>query len=136
MDFLSWHNSEVRCVIPRGAQDGQARVMLSVGAVLRQADGANFKSGLPGYIQHLELVFEQAHLIGPIDDCLGGIAQGDLRLTSMRAHSAAQVPLPWHCTEPLTLSLQFRNGSQLLIEARAAHCTPSDEATFIESYAC
>ena len=136
VDFLSWHNSEVRCVTPPDPHGGQVRVILSAGAVLRASEGATFKAGLPGFIKPLELVFEQARLTGPIDDCVGGMAQGELRLTSMRAHPVKQIPLPWQCAETLTLSLQFRNGSLLLIEAASAHCTPSDESTFIESYAC
>lgn len=121
---------------PPDTPGGQARVTLSAGAVLRGSEGATFKSGLHGFIKPLELVFDQAQLIGPIGECLGGIAQGELRLASMRAQSATQIPLPWRCMERLTLSLQFRNGSVLQIEASSAYCKPSDDARFIESYAC
>lgn len=136
LDFLSWHNSEVRCVTLPGTLGGEARVTLSAGAITRQSEGSTFKSGLSGFIKPLELVFEQALVIGPIPDCVGSIAQGELRLGSVQTHPASQIPLPWLCKQHLTLSLQFRNGSVLRIEASAAHCLPPPDATFIESYAC
>lgn len=136
VDFLSWHNSEVRCVTPPTTPGGQARVTLSAGAVERHEGDKRLKAGTAGFMKPLELVFEQARLSGKVDECLGGVTRGDLRLSSMRSQAAHQIPLPWQCQQDLTLTLEFRNGSVLVIEASAAQCQPSDDTRFLESFAC
>lgn len=124
-DILFWHNSEVLQVTPPGAAGQAARITLTAAAVER--------AGLSGFLKPLELVFVQAQLTGPVSDCIGSISEGACRLGS---GVSRQLPLPWVSEGPVQLSLQFRNGSTLLIEAASAHCVPTADTRFIESYAC
>lgn len=124
-DILFWHNSEVLHVTPPGEEGQAARIVLSAASVER--------SGAPGFLKPLELVFVQANLTGPVSTCIGSISEGSCRVGSGMSR---QLPLPWVSDGAVQLSLQFHNGSTLHIEAASAHCVPSPEARFIESYAC
>ncbi len=124
-DILFWHNSEVLLVTPPGDADQPARVILSAAAVER--------SGLAGFLKPLALVLEQAQLTGPVSECICSIAEG---VCQTGAGMSRQVSLPWVSDGPVQLSLQFRNGSTLLIEAASARCVPGADTRFIESYAC
>lgn len=124
-DILFWHNSEVLQVTPPGDAGQAARITLSAAAIER--------AGVPGFLKPLEVVFVQASLTGAVSDCIGSISEGACRLGSGMSR---QLPLPWVSDGPVQLSLQFRNGSTLLIEAASAHCVPAADARFIESYAC
>lgn len=121
---------------PPATPGGQARVTLSAGAVERHEGDTRVKAGTAGFMRPLELVFEQARLSGQVEACLGGITRGDLRVGSMRAQTAQQIALPWQCQQDLTLTLEFRHGGVLVIEATAAHCLPSDDTHFMVSFAC
>lgn len=123
-DILFWHNSEVLLVTP-GEAGQPARVVLSAAAVER--------SGVAGFLKPLALVFERAQLTGPVPDCIGSLAEG---ACLAGAGVSRQVSLPWVSDGPVQLSLRFRNGSTLLIEAASAHCVPGTDTRFIESYAC
>ena len=123
-DILFWHNSEVLLVTP-GEAGQPARVTLSAAAVER--------SGVAGFLKPLVLVLEQARLTGPVSECIGSIAEG---FCQTGAGMSRQVSLPWVSDGSIQLSLQFRNGSTLLIEAASARCVPSADTRFIESYAC
>ncbi len=137
VDTLFWHNSEVRGVMPSPAAAACVQLVPSAGAVERQQDEPSLgSSSESGFMAPLVLMFERAHLSGPINDCLGSIAHGELRLRSEDARAQSCVTLPWHCDQALVLQLQFRNGSTLQIEAASAHCVPTDDARFRVSYAC
>lgn len=137
VDTLFWHNSEVRGVMPCPTAEGCVQLVLSAGAVERQQDESSpGSSSESGFMAPLVLMFEQAQLSGPIGDCLGSMAHGELRLRSEEARAQSGVTLPWHCDQALILQLQFRNGSTLQIEAASARCVPADDARFWVSYAC
>lgn len=136
VDTLFWHNSEVRGVMPCPTSEGCVHLVLSAGAVERQQDAQAGRSTESGFMAPLEVIFEHAQLSGPIHDCLGSIAHGELRLRNDHARAQSHVDLPWHCAQALILQLQFRNGSTLQIEAASARCTPTGEARFMVSYAC
>ncbi|TAK95086.1 MAG: hypothetical protein EPO09_08435 [Aquabacterium sp.] len=136
VDTLFWHNSEVSGVMPCPTSRGCVQLVLSAGAVERQQDDASGRSTESGFLAPLVLMFEQAQLTGPIGDCLGSMAHGELRLRSEDARAQSCVTLPWHCDQALILQLQFRNGSTLQIEAASARCVPTDDARFRVSYAC
>lgn len=136
VDTLFWHNSEVRGVNLTTDPIVEARLTLSAGAVDRQAEGAAPSAKESGFMAPLEVIFEQALVTGDLNECLGGIAHGEWRVAKMASHTQRAITLPWHCTQALTLTLQFRNGSQLQIAAQAAHCVPGPDARFMVSYAC
>lgn len=135
-DILFWHHSEVQRVMPPDTPDGAARVVLSAGAIERFEGPNHIKAGLPGYLKPLELRFEQARVSGNLAECVGGVSSGELRLNSTRTQRAEQINLPWHCHQPLTLTLTFRLGGVLVIEASAASCIPGEGTRFMESFAC
>jgi len=124
-DILFWRDSEVLLVTPPGDSLLTARIALSAAAIERD--------GLPGFLKPLELSFAHASLAGPVAECVGGILEGEWVFGQQIVR---QLALPWHSKGPVRLSLQFRNGSTLLIKAESAYCTPSTDARFIESYAC
>lgn len=136
VDTLFWHNSEVGGVMPCPTSQGCVHLVLSAGAVERQQDEQAGASTESGFMAPLVLIFEQAQLSGPISDCLGSMAHGELRLHRDLARVQSHVTLPWHCDQALILQLQFRNGSALQIEAASARCIPTDDARFRVSYAC
>lgn len=152
-DTLFWHNCEVLRVSAPASPGEPVCVVMSAAAVERVSpeaggpapgDGATGQAKLSGFIQPLTLRFHGARLDGsPLADCIGVIAQGELRALSPSPSKSAgapgmwrQVSLPWHHTGGLSLSLSWRNGSQLLIEAESADALPDPGARFIESYAC
>ncbi len=124
-DILLWHNSEVLHVTPPDEANQVARITLSAAAVKR--------AGMPGFLKPIELVFVQASLTGPVPTCMGSISEGACRVGSSMSR---QLPLPWVSDGAVQLTLQFHNGSTLLIEAASAHCVPGPDTRFVESYAC
>lgn len=124
-DILLWHNSEVLHVTPPDEASQVARITLSAAAVKR--------AGTPGFLKPIELVFVQASLTGPVQTCMGSISEGACRVGSSLSR---QLTLPWVSEGAVQLTLQFHNGSTLLIEAASAHCVPGPDTCFVESYAC
>lgn len=127
-DVLYWHQSEVLRIQPPNEAGTPARLLLSAAALERD--------GVAGFLKPLELIFHDARLQGPLADCLGSIARGGLRIRTSPARELHHIALPWRALQPLQLTLEFRNGSTLLIEAAAAHCDVPPAARFVESYAC
>lgn len=132
-DVFLWPNSELLCITQ--VQDaGQAvRLVLSAAAVERHGHAAVAAPGVQGFLKPLAWVFHQAKLEGVLADCVGAIAQGEWH---SHPHLNRQVPLPCHCNERVHLTLYFRNGSSLVIEADSALCEPDGSVQFVESYAC
>lgn len=124
-DILFWHDSEVLCVMPSGCMEVPTRLVLSAAAVQR--------SGSPGFLKPLSFSFAQARLSGATADCIGALAEGSCHQGGV---TTRQLALPWVSEGPVQLSLRFRNGSVLLIEAASGHSEPADDVRFIESYAC
>ena len=124
-NILFWHNSEVLHVTPPDEASQVARITLSAAAVKR--------AGMPGFLKPVELVLVQARLTGPVSSCMGSISEGSCRVGSGMSR---QLALPWVSDGAVQLTLQFHNGSTLLIEAASAHCVPGPDTRFVESYAC
>lgn len=124
-DILFWHDSEVLCVMPSEHPDAPTSLVLSAAAVQR--------SGNRGFLKPLRFSFAQARLSGPTADCIGSLAEGSCHQGGV---TTRQLALPWVSEGPVQLSLRFRNGSVLHIEAASARSEPADDARFIESYAC
>jgi len=161
---LSWHNSEVSEVawLARAARianaevsdangsdaEGDLRVVLAVASVQRsgqalagaQGDDAR---GEWGFIKGAVLTLAGARLLGddalasPLGDCIGSVAQGQWCADRPGAQRGmSEVPLPWLAQASGTLSLAFRNGSELKVHAERASIVLPPGAVFIESYAC
>ncbi|MBI2734312.1 MAG: hypothetical protein HYX44_13720 [Aquabacterium sp.] len=124
-DILFWHDSEVLQVLPSEHPDAPTRLVLSAAAVQR--------SGSLGFLKPLAFSFAQARLSGPTADCMGSLAEGSCLQGGI---TTRQLTLPWVSEGPVQLSLRFRHGSVLHIEAASARSEPADDARFIESYAC
>lgn len=146
-DTLFWHNSEVLLVRAPASPGEPACLVLSAAAVTRQlcpvceAPPACQQALLSGFMKPLTVRFHGARLQGsPLPDCIGLIAEGELRVASPEGTQAGgllrQLVLPWQQAGAVSLRLLWRNGSHLLIDADAAEAVPGPDARFIESYAC
>lgn len=124
-DVLFWHNCEVRAITPPAPPATTVVVHLSAAAIERDE--------IVGFLSPLELVFEHATLSGVLTDCVGALSDAEWHVGSQVLRS---LPLPWHSEEPVRLTLMFRNGSTVSIEATSAHAVAPPDARFMESYAC
>jgi hypothetical protein len=137
-----------RYLVGRSASGGDLRVVLAVASVQRtgqalagaQGDG---DGGEWGFIKGPVLtlagarLLEDAALASPLGDCIGSVAQGQwCEDTPGAQRGMSEVPLPWLAQASGTLSLAFRNGSELKIHAERASIVLPPGAVFIESYAC
>lgn len=131
-DILLWHDSEVLRVTVSGKI---IEMVMSAAAVERLGP----EGKLSGFIKPVTLRCHGARLSGSdVADCIGVIAQGEWRAVSAAGEGALQrqLPLPWAHHGTVRLSLHWRNGSHLLIDADAAECRPDGDARFMASYAC
>jgi len=131
---LSWSGSEVLSLVCATDAERTVRLQMSAAQVrVRSAQGP----ALWGYLKPLEVVLKGASTSQDLGCAIGALASATVETSHGTLVSAsADLALPWHHPQPLALTLQFRNGCEVRIEADSAFCVPADDARFVESYAC
>ncbi len=131
---LSWSGSEVQGLVC--AKDAERTVRLLMSAAQVRVRSAQ-DPALWGYLKPLEVVLKGASISQDLSCAIGALASATVETgDGAFAGASADLALPWHHVQPLTLNLQFRNGCELRIEADSAFCVPAEDARFVESYAC
>ncbi|MDZ7855569.1 hypothetical protein [Sphaerotilus sp.] len=128
--LLHWPDSELAGV----AVDSPTTLRLRFAA----AFGRCGPQGVAGYLSPVELVFHGATWRGDAPAlCLGGIAQGMLRVDGAPAGPAAHVSaLPVDRRGAVVCEFRLMSGTMLRIEAQHLTGTLDAAARFRESFAC
>jgi hypothetical protein len=109
---------------------GDLRLHFSAAAVRQQIAGAAPVEGhARGVVWHLT----GAHCEGAVTDALGRLREGRLRHGD---RWRGEVTLPTDLAGPLTLELQFANGTLLNLNAQALRSEAPVPLPFTESLAC
>lgn len=126
---LQFHDSEVSGV---EAVNGDVRVSFSAAAV-RRSQGATGWEACDGYVQAVELCLHQAAWPGLLNECMGNLSAGELRVDGGLIKS---VPLPFQATGHVTLKLAFVNGAALCASGTAVRVSQKGPLPFVENFAC
>jgi len=132
---LWWADSEVRAVVPLAREPEGNDLLLHLSA-------AQFCPGIGGDrpTHHARgITLELRHLDrlegAALGDCLGRLTQGHVQVDGAPVIQR-QLGLPCALDGPLTLHLQFANGSVLHLRARACRGLAPDPGDVFESLAC
>lgn len=126
---LQFHDSEVSGV---EAVNGDVRVSFSAAAV-RRSQGATGWEACDGYVQAVALCLHQAAWPGRLNECMGNLSAGELRVDGGLIKS---VPLPFQATGHVTLKLAFVNGAALCASGTAVRVSQKGPLPFVENFAC
>ena len=152
MDTLVLEGSEVRAVrweAGDAAEGGTVCVVFAAACVRRdRADGPGAtvasQDSVWGYLAPLTLRLSgvmsapsgdvpECGLGGDLGDAMGALSGGEVR------HGAQvwrALPLPCHVSEPVTLSLRFRDGQEWMWQGHELTVQAEADSRFFESYAC
>ncbi|MBB5193243.1 hypothetical protein HNQ50_003997 [Silvimonas terrae] len=126
---LEFHDSEVRDV---EASTNTVTVNFAAAYVHRSEGRPAIDAG-SGYMQSVQLVFADAQYSGPINECIGLLSDGLLKING---ETSTTMPIPLSVSGSIYLEMGFANGSHILIAAQSLICRASGEAKFIESFDC
>ena len=126
---LEFHDSKVRRVEP----NADALTVSFAAAHVHRSTGRPAIDAGSGYAQSVDMVFSGAVWRGPVPECVGRLAAGQVV-----AHGVARslIDLPYVSTGPVAAEFQFANGALLSVTASALVCRFIGEPRFIESFAC
>jgi len=131
---LSWSGSEVLGLVWATDAERTVRLVMSAAQVKVQSDQG---PALWGYLKPLEVELKGARMSQDLSCAIGALASATVETgDGASVSSSTDLTLPWHHPQPLALTLWFRNGCEVRIEADSAFCEPADDARFTESHAC
>ena len=126
---LEFHGSEIDRI---EAANRGLTVLFSAAHVHRTDDGAGL-GGVSGFLNALEMRFDNATWDGPLTDCLGRLTDGKLVADGV---PQARPALPCTHTNGVRVELQFANGVQLFMTAASLVCRFTREPHFVEDFRC
>ena len=126
---LEYHDSEVRRV---ESTADSLTVFFSAAYVHRSTGRPAIDAG-SGYAQSVEMLFSGAAWRGPLPECVGRLAAGQVVANGV---ARSLIDLPHASTGPVAAEFQFANGALLSVTASALVCRFIGEPRFIESFAC
>lgn len=126
---FQFRDSEVSCV---RAVNGDVHVSLSAASARRSA-GAPGGDARHGYVQAVELCLHQAAWSGRLNECVGGLSDGELKVDGA---AIPWVSLPFQGVGNIALTLAFSNGTLLCAEATQVSVSQRGQPQFTENFAC
>ena len=126
---LEFHGSEIDRI---EAADRGLSVLFSAAHVHR-TDEVSAPDGAFGFLNALEMRFDNAIWDGPLTDCMGRLTDGKLVAAGV---PQARPALPCTHTNGVRVELQFANGVQLFITAASLTCRFNSEPHFVEDFRC
>ena len=126
---LEFHGSEIDRI---EAADRGLSVLFSAAHVHR-TDEVSAPDGAFGFLNALEMRFDNAIWDGPLTDCMGRLTDGKLVAAGV---PQARPALPCTHTKGVRVELQFANGVQLFITAASLTCRFNSEPHFVEDFRC
>ena len=126
---LEFHDSEMSSVV---AVNSDMHVVFSA-AHVHQSSSTPGRDASEGYVQAVELQLHQAVWTGSLDECIGNLSEGELKVDEA---SVQLVPLPFQAIGKVTLSLQFSNGAVLSATGTSVTLSQRDPPKFVENFAC
>ena len=126
---LEFHGSEIDRI---EAADRGLTILFSAAHVHRTDDGSRL-GGVSGFLDALEMRFDNATWNGALADCLGRLTDGKLVADGVPQLRPA---LPCTHTNGVRVELQFANGVQLFMTAASLVCRFTREPHFVEDFRC
>ena len=126
---LEFHGSEIDRI---EAADRGLSVLFSAAHVHR-TDKVSAPDSAFGFLNALEMRFDNAIWDGPLTDCMGRLTDGKLVAAGV---PQARPALPCTHTKGVRVELQFANGVQLFITAASLTCRFNSEPHFVEDFRC
>ena len=126
---LDFHGSEIDRI---EAADRGLTLLFSAAHVHRTDDGSRL-GGVSGFLDALEMRFDNATWNGALADCLGRLTDGKLVADGVPQLRPA---LPCTHTNGVRVELQFANGVQLFMTAASLVCRFTREPHFVEDFRC
>jgi hypothetical protein len=126
---LEFHDSEVSGV---HFMSGCVHVTFSAAYVHRSNEVPGVDVG-SGYMQSVQLLLREAVLSGPLNDCVGKLSDGNLRVNG---RSVNLVPLPFEAAGQIALILQFSNGASFSAAGSSVQLHQTSAPRFVEHFGC
>lgn len=123
---LQFHDSEVA----RVESDGDRLSVRFSAASVRQGGGG---VATEGHVSNLEMLMARAAWSGSLDDAVGRLSSGSLRVDD---EPVGPLALPLAREGRVAVTLSFANGAALSITAASIALRFDGEPRWIESYAC
>ena len=86
-----------------------------------------------GWLQSLDLALAGAAWTGTLGECIGRIAEGQVRVDG---RALARLAVPCELAGDIALELRFANATTLSARGRALSVTPPGDAQAVDDFSC